>query len=103
MPPVKFLPDESWSPGRSGVRWQDVSTAGIGKKEPLEGRKYTARHELAILDLIDAIEGDRQPLDSVYDARDVTEMILAVFDSHRIGGPVSLPLKNRRHPLTMLS
>ena len=29
-------------------------------------------------------------------------MILAVYDSHRVRGPVELPLKNREHPLTRL-
>jgi hypothetical protein len=29
-------------------------------------------------------------------------MILAVYESHRLRAPVELPLRNRRHPLTML-
>jgi hypothetical protein len=29
-------------------------------------------------------------------------MILAVYESHRLKGPVALPLKNRVHPLTLL-
>jgi hypothetical protein len=29
-------------------------------------------------------------------------MILAVYESHRLQGPVELPLTNRKHPLTML-
>jgi len=57
---------------------------------------------LAIEDLLDAIENNRQPLDGVEIARDVTEMILAVFESQRLGKPVPLPLEERRHPLTLL-
>ena len=102
LPPVKFLPDPSWSPGRSGVKWQDVSSAGVGKPEPLQGKQYTARHYLAIVDFLKAIQDDRQPLDGMYEARGVVEMIAAVFESHRQGGPVPLPLKNRKNPLTML-
>ena len=102
MPPVKFLDDPTWSPGRSRAKWQDVSTAGIGQPEPLSGPEYSARHTLAIRDLIEAIREDRSPLNDVYDARGVVEMILAVFESQRVGGPVRLPLRNRRHPLTML-
>jgi hypothetical protein len=30
-------------------------------------------------------------------------MIAAVFESHRIGGAVELPLKTRLNPLTLLS
>jgi predicted dehydrogenase len=102
MPPVKFLADPAWSPGRSGKAWQNVSSAGIGKPEPLHGPQYKARHTLAILDFLDAIEKQRPPLDSAATARETLEMIFAVFESHRVGGPVELPLKNRRHPLKML-
>lgn len=102
MPSVKYLGDPSWSPGRSGSKWQDVSSAGIGEPEPLQGDKYSARHTMAILDLLDAIENDRQPQCGVYEARGGTEMIAAVFESQRLGGPVSFPLKNRQNPLTMV-
>ena len=50
-------------------------------------------------DLIDAIEKDRPPLDSIHDGRASLEMILAVYESHRQERPVELPLKNRKHPL----
>ncbi len=103
LPSVKFLADPNWSPGRSGAKWQNVSSAGIGKPEPLEGAQYRARHWLAIRDFIDAIENDRQPLSSAQEARGATEMIVAVFESHRVGKPVKLPLENRQNPLSMLS
>jgi len=34
--------------------------------------------------------------------RDVVEMIVAVFESHRLGRPATLPLKSRENPLTLL-
>ncbi len=102
LPEVKFLGDPNWSPGRSRAKWQSVSSAGIGKPEPLEGAKYRARHTLAIEDLIDAIENDRPPICNAIEARGATEMIAAVFESHRCGGPVKMPLENRKNPLTML-
>jgi predicted dehydrogenase len=103
MPEVKFLADASWSPGRSGARWQEVSSAGIGQPEPLSGAEYRARHTLAIRDLIGAIEQpERQPLSSVYEAQGGMEMIVAAFESQRVGRSVTLPLENRRNPLTML-
>ena len=52
-----------------------------------------------VKDLIEAIEKDRQPLGSAYDGRAALEMILAVYESHRLGAAVDLPLKNRDHPL----
>jgi len=102
LPSVKYLDDATWSPGRSGAKWQDVSSAGIEKPEPLSGRRYQARYMLMIEDLLAAIEENRQPLCGVYEARGVTEMIVAVFESHRQGGPVKFPLENRQNPLTML-
>jgi predicted dehydrogenase len=102
MPSVKFLADPSWSPGRGNAKWQNVSTTGIDQPEPLSGKQYSARHTLAILDFLEAIEKNREPLDSARVARETTEMILAVFESHRLQQPVDLPLKNRVHPLSLL-
>jgi predicted dehydrogenase len=102
MPSVKYLGDPSWSPGRSKAVWQDVSTAGIGKPETLTDGVWQNRHRPAALDLLQAIEENRQPASSVYEARGATEMIVAVFESHRQRGPVELPLANRQNPLAML-
>lgn len=95
-----LLRDPLWSPGQSGNRWVPISSNGVGKPETRSSRHRA--NAVAIEDLIDAIERDRQPLSSAYDARAATEMIVAVFESQRIGGPVSLPLKNRKNPLTLL-
>lgn len=34
LPSVKLLEDSSWSPARSGKFWVDVSSSGVGLKEP---------------------------------------------------------------------
>ncbi len=102
LPSVQFLGDASWSPGRSGAKWQRVSSAGIGKPEPLKGPQYSARHTLGILDLIEAIEKGREPKCGMHEATGVVEMIAACFESHRVGKPVSLPLQTRVNPLTRL-
>ncbi|MEX2120103.1 MAG: Gfo/Idh/MocA family oxidoreductase [Pirellulales bacterium] len=103
LPSVKYLPDPSWSPGRSGAAWQDVSSAGIGVTEPLADGGAQAGNLLAVKDLISAIEENRQPMGNIYEARGATEMIVAIFESQRAGKPVALPLENRQNPLTMLS
>lgn len=56
----------------------------------------------AVKDLIAAIEEDRRPLANLEESRTNLEMIVAVFESHRVGGLVTFPLKNRKNPLTML-
>ena len=103
MAPVRILQDPSWSPGLSGSNWQTVTTGGIGQPEPLTGKEHSARHHAAILDLLDAIQNDRRPKGDELAARDVTEMIMAVFESARTETVVPLPLKNRQHPLTQLA
>ena len=51
---------------------------------------------------LSAIENDRQPECNIYEARTTIEMICGVFESHRVGGPVKLPLKTRENPLLLL-
>jgi predicted dehydrogenase len=101
LPPVHFLDDPSWWPGRSKVAWQEVTSGGPGKPETLTDRSLHAGNVWVVKDLIEAIENDRQPKGSAYDARAALEMILAVYDSHRQGKPVELPLRERRHPLSV--
>lgn len=102
LPGAYYLGDPGWSPGRSGKQWQPVTSAGIDVPEPLKGKEYRERHTLAIRDLLKCIEEQCEPLGGIDAARGATEMILAVFESHRQQAGVPLPLKNRQHPLTML-
>ena len=103
LPSVQFLPDPAWSPGRSGAKWLPVTSAGIDKPEPLGDGGLDGGNVQAVKDLLAAIEvQDRDPECSVYEGRLTIEMISAVFESHRVGSPVTLPLKTRVNPLTLL-
>ncbi|MEX0937502.1 MAG: Gfo/Idh/MocA family oxidoreductase [Pirellulales bacterium] len=102
MPEVRYLGDPGWSPGRSGAKWQPVTTGGIDQPEPLTDPIFNSRHGLAVRDLLEAIEQQREPACGMYEARGATEMIVAVFESHRQRRPVPLPLVNRQDPLAML-
>src|SRR5439155_22285063 len=73
-----ILKDSSWSPGRSGKKWEPVTSAGIGKPEPRTDLTYEGGHIAAITDLIDCIEHDQQPKCSATDSRAIIEMIAAV-------------------------
>ena len=99
LPPVWFCDDPSWNPGKSKAAWQEVTSAGVGKPEPMKAAGLGPGNVWVVKDLIEAIEKDRQPLGSMYDGRAALEMIHAVYASHRAGGPVELPLKERGHPL----
>jgi predicted dehydrogenase len=102
LPSVQFLADPAWSPGRSKAQWQPVTSAGIGQPEPLKDGGLDGGNALAVKDLLAAIENDRDPECSVHEGRTTVEMIAAVFESHRVGGPVTFPLKTRENPLSLL-
>jgi predicted dehydrogenase len=99
LPAAYLLEDPSWMPGKSKAQWQEITSAGVGKPEPLKDGGLGMGNKLIAQDLLDAIENDRQPLGSIYDGRAALEMILAVYESHKLERPVELPLKNRKHPL----
>jgi predicted dehydrogenase len=103
LPAAWFVADPNWSAGRSKATWQPITSAGIGKPEPLKEGGLDAGNVLAVADLLKAIEDDRQPECSIYEARTTIEMIAGVFDSHRQKRPVNIPLENRKNPLEMLS
>jgi predicted dehydrogenase len=102
VPEIWFVEDPSWQPGRSEAPWKRISSDGIDKPESLSDPGHSYGNRLIALDLIRAIETGAQPKGSVYDGRAALEMILAVYESHRLGAPVELPLQNRKHPLSML-
>ena len=99
LPVAHFIDEPSWFFGQSRAKWQEVTSAGVGVPEPLKDGGLGLGNVWIVRDLLDAIEKDRQPLGSAYDGRAALEMILAVYESHRVRGPVELPLKNREHPL----
>ena len=101
---VYYLADASWNPGKSNVGGVKGTSAGPDKPEPISGRGSGAHigNVLAVKDLIECIETGRRPKGNLEDGRSALQMILAIYASHREGGPVSLPLRERRHPLSLL-
>ena len=95
--------DGGWSPARSGAKWETITSAGIGQPEPRTDGSYEGGHVAAITDLIEAVETNRETKCSARDCTAIVEMIAAVFESHRVGKPVELPLKTRVNPLTLLA
>ncbi len=102
LPDVYLLSDPNWSPGRSRQQWVPVSSAGLGKPEPLADGGLHAGNIAACRDLIAAIREDRQPEANIHEGRLTVEMIAAAFESQRQGRPVSIPLEQRENPLTLL-
>jgi predicted dehydrogenase len=100
LPATHILQDPLWSPGRSGKSWMPVSSLGVGIDEPLDDGGLADGNRRACLDLLEAIEQDRQPEANMYEGRQTVQMISAVFASHQAGAPVTLPLKDRSAPLS---
>jgi predicted dehydrogenase len=99
LPAANWLNDPAWATGASKTSWQPISSGGVGQPELHKDGSADFANRLIAADLIDAIEKDREPMGSLRDGRAALEMILAVYESHKLDRPVELPLKNRRHPL----
>jgi predicted dehydrogenase len=102
VPEAYVIDDPSWQPGRSGAKWKRITSNGIDKLETLKDPRHHFGNCQIAHDLIHAIETDTQPKGSMYDGRAALEMILAIYESHRQNAPISIPLKNRQHPLLLL-
>ena len=100
-PLAHLLAGSPFQPGKESRAWVLISSAGIGKPEPITDLgKQLSGHFISGRDLIAAIREDRPPLCSAQDGRVTVEMITAVFESHRLGGQrVTWPLAQRSHPL----
>jgi predicted dehydrogenase len=99
LPAVDWLDDPSWAPAAGKSQWRPITSAGVGEPEPLKDTGADLGNRLIVADLMQAIEQDHEPLGSLRAGRAALEMILAVYESHRLDRAVELPLKNRRHPL----
>ncbi len=99
-PLAHFVPGNPFQPLAKPRPWIPISSAGIGKAEPIpEIGQQVANHIPAVRDLLAAIREDRPPLCSDIDGRATLEMVHGVYASHVQGGKVvSLPLATRTHP-----
>lgn len=102
-PLVYWLPEPIRHVGVKPRAWVPVSSAGAGKPERIAGYGAGLWQQKACHDLISSIQDGRQPECGVYEGRVVTEMICAVFESHRLGRPVDFPLSYRDNGLKLLA
>ena len=102
IPWAYLLPHTSWSVPRGKKPWVEISSAGLGKPDPLAKLGPHHGNVAALKDLIAAVASDGKPQADLADARAGLEMIVGVFESHRQGTAVSFPLSNRQDPLALL-
>lgn len=87
----------------SGKReWVPVTTGGAGVAEPVAGLgRQMASHLVPALDLISAIQENREPMCSAVDGRWTIAMIFAVLESHRQDGKrVGMEAVPQENPLS---
>lgn len=100
-PLAHLLPGSPFHPVPEPRAWVPITTAGVGKPEPIGNiRTLVGGHHGPVLDLIAAIDEKSDPLCSDQDGRTVLEMTMAIFESHRNNGAkIGMPLVDRSNPL----
>ena len=98
--PVWFCPRPFALPDTPG-EWERLEPDAV--VIPAGMKRQHAANQALVRDLLAAVEDDRPPVSSGHDARAALEMILAVYESHRQGRRVALPLAERDHPLARWS
>ena len=88
---IMHYPHPVFLPSNTNQKWQPIE---------LDNTPFFQGNELAIMDLIDAIENDRKPISSAEDAVAALEMIVGAYESQITGQRVQFPIENREHPLT---
>jgi len=88
-----IYPHPVFSPANASQSWEPIKT---------DSTPLLTGNQLAIKDLIEAIENDGEPLSSGRDAVAALEMIVGSYESQIAGARVSFPLANRKHPLERL-
>lgn len=100
--PAFLLNDPGWSAPNSTAKWKTITTNGIEQPETIKATGYDGGNPAAVNDLMESIEHDRNPRCSMYEARGAIEMILAIFESHRVGKAIPMPLATSDNPLALL-
>jgi predicted dehydrogenase len=88
---LMIYPHPLFRPADQRQQWQPL--------DEVPDQPLAKGNQLAILDLIRAIEEDHLPLSSAADAVAALEMILGAYESQLTGGRVPFPMRQRRHPL----
>ncbi len=86
-PLVHFLPGNINTPVLNDKGWLPVSSAGIAEPEPVADLKsFIEGHRAAVIDLLETLHADRQPVCNMYEGKATIDAIMAVFESHTRNG-----------------
>ncbi len=89
--PAMLYPHPVFDPTDASQQWVPL--------DEVADEALSTGNDLAVADLIDAAEADREPLSSARDAVAALEMILGAYEAEITGGRVEFPMQRREHPL----
>jgi hypothetical protein len=85
----------AWSDAGAKIEWQPL--------DPVAAKEPSSRGNAQLVDdWLAAIETNREPASSGLTARNAIEMVMAVYQAGLSRARVSLPLKQREHPLAKM-
>ena len=87
---LMIYPHACWAPADTSQEWEPMQ---------IDDTPIFGGNQLAIVDLIDAVENDRKPISSAEDAVAALEMIIGAYESQLTKTRVDFPIENREHPL----
>lgn len=101
-PLAYLIPGNPFAPTKNSRPWLPITSAGVDKPEPAVALiAQVQAHDVAVRDLIEAIENNRSPLCDAKEGANTVEMIHAVFQSHFAGGrSLPVPLQQRSHVMS---
>ena len=89
--PAMLYPHPVFDPAAASQQWVPL--------DEVADESLSTGNDLAVADLIEAAEADREPLSSAADAVAALEMILGAYEAEITGGRVAFPMQRRAHPL----
>ena len=100
-PLAHLIAGNPFQPAAQPRQWIPITSGGVGVPEPDDDLIDRVHHHVvAVNDLVDAINEQREPLCNAAEGALTVEMICSVFQSHcRNSQSVSIPLAQRNHPL----
>jgi predicted dehydrogenase len=96
LPRVFVMKPAAWSDGGRTNSWQPLPASGGAAAEAKDGESANRR---VVNDWLDAIDKNREPACSGRNATKAIEMVMAIYRAGLDATRVSLPLKERAHPL----
>ena len=92
--PAMILRTSTWAMEGTAGAWERIEPPSNGLSMVRD-----AANTIMIMDLLEAVEQNREPVCGARDGRWTIEMVTGIYQSQLSGGRVAFPLRDRRQPL----